>query len=105
MRLEAEAERELLDKYGDKGILRARILKVGHHGSNTSSQEEFLKTVQPEIAIISVGADNKFGHPSLRVIKRLERFGAKVFRTDINGTVVIRSDGQELRTTFAKTPN
>ena len=102
--IEGEVERELLspadgEAPGDAGIdidLRAQVLKVGHHGSDTSSSAEFIAAVRPEIAVISVGADNKFGHPSPRVINRLERSGAATYRTDLHGTVKIRSDGKEI---------
>lgn len=76
-----------------KGLGKVSVLKIGHHGSDTSSSEEFLASVQPEMAVISVGKDNDFGHPSLRTIKKLERAGAKVFRTDESGTIKIVSDG------------
>lgn len=65
----------------------AYILKVSHHGSKSSSGEEFVKAVSPEISVISVGADNKYGHPSDRVVNRLERAGSDIFRTDWAGNV------------------
>lgn len=71
----------------------ADVLKVGHHGSNTSSSSEFIKRVNPEIAVISVGEDNKYNHPSEKVLKRLESVGAKIYRTDIDGDIIIESDG------------
>ncbi len=61
--------------------LRANILKVPHHGSKTSSSEEFLKTVEPSLAIISVGRNNSYGHPAAEVLARLEEFGIKVLQT------------------------
>lgn len=73
--------------------ISAHILKLAHHGSDTSSTEEFLKKVNPDIAIISVGKDNKFGHPNGRIINRLERMGKKFFRTDLDGEVGFVSDG------------
>ena len=73
--------------------LRADVLKVGHHGSSTSSSDEFLATVHPGLAVISVGAGNKYGHPSSDVIRALARVGAEVLRTDEAGTVVVRTDG------------
>lgn len=76
--------------------LAADVLKVGHHGSDTSSGEEFLETVSPKIAIIEVGKDNDFGHPSLRIIKRLERTGAEILRTDLDGTIGLVSDGEKI---------
>lgn len=81
---EIAVEKELAESGAD---LSARILKAGHHGSDTSSGEDFVRLVNPEKAILSVGADNKFGHPNLRVIRRLERLGAEVLRTDLAGTI------------------
>lgn len=80
----------------DFAFLQANVLKLGHHGSDTSSSQEFLEAVNPEIAIIQVGKDNDFGHPSRRVLKRLERLGAKVFRTDLEGTIRLFSDGTQI---------
>jgi beta-lactamase superfamily II metal-dependent hydrolase len=73
--------------------LRADVLKVGHHGSSTSSSDEFLAAVHPALAVISVGAGNKYGHPSADVIHALAVVGAGVLRTDEVGTVVVRTDG------------
>lgn len=81
---ESEVEAELIEGGVD---LHARILKTGHHGSDTSSSEKFIKAVSAEKAVISVGADNKFGHPSLRTLKRLERSDAEILRTDLSGTI------------------
>lgn len=76
--------------------LSADVLKVGHHGSNSSTSEDFLKLISPQSAVISVGANNDFGHPHLRTLRRLERYGISVFRTDENGDVEILSDGEKL---------
>jgi len=76
--------------------LRADVLKVGHHGSSTSSSEEFLAAVHPSLAVISVGAGNKYGHPSVDVIHALALVGAEVLRTDEAGTIVVRSDGARI---------
>jgi len=76
--------------------LRADVLKVGHHGSSTSSSDEFLAAVNPEVAVISVGAHNMYGHPSVDVLAALARVGAEVLRTDEAGTVIIRTDGSHL---------
>jgi competence protein ComEC len=76
--------------------LRADVLKVGHHGSSTSSTDPFLAAVAPALAVISVGADNLYGHPSADVLASLGRAGARVVRTDISGTVIVRSDGTHL---------
>ncbi len=88
---EYEVEQILLE---DEIGLSADILKVGHQGASDSSSLEFLQKVAPQIAIISVGANNKFGHPSLRVIRRLEKLGAKVFRSDQNGDIKIIANGE-----------
>ena len=75
-------------------ILQSDILKVGHHGSATSTNVEFLDKVDPSIAVLTVGK-NSFGHPSQKVIERLEDRNIKIYRTDENGTVIIRTNGQE----------
>jgi len=74
--------------------LYAEILKVGHHGSNSSSSPAFLSKVKPEAAIISVGLNNQYGHPTNDTIQRLLAAGAAVYRTDLNGTVVVTTDGK-----------
>ncbi len=76
--------------------LRADVLKVGHHGSSTSSTDAFLAAVNPALAVISVGADNLYGHPSVDVLAALGRVGAQTVRTDRSGTIVVRSDGRRL---------
>ena len=73
--------------------LRADILKVGHHGSKTSSNELFLEAVHPFFAAISVGAKNRYGHPTQGVLDRLHQLGIKIFRTDEDGEVTFVSDG------------
>lgn len=85
---ETAVENELLAAHAD---LVALILKIGHHGSKNATGETFLQAVYPQVAIISVGADNSFGHPSLRTIKRLERERVEVLRTD-QGTVLLTVD-------------
>ena len=72
------------------------VLKVGHHGSNTSSTANFLEKVNPTYAVISCGADNSHGHPHEQVTKRLERFGCTLFRTDLQGTITVTSNGTDL---------
>lgn len=82
--------------------LSADALKVGHHGSDNATTEEFLRQTEPATAVIEVGADNKFGHPSRRVIKRLERAGVKLYRTDLNGTIKLVSDGEKIMAEVSK---
>jgi len=77
--------------------LSADVLKVAHHGSQYSSSQEFLEKVASRSAVIMAGKDNDFGHPSLRAIKRLERAGMEIFRTDLNGTVKAFSDGLKIK--------
>lgn len=76
--------------------LGAHVLKVGHHGSKYSSGSEFLKEVSPDIAVIEVG-ENRYGHPTEEALGRLGETGAKVFRTDQNGTIRIVGEGNKLR--------
>ncbi len=93
---DAEREEEMWLVERDTLALRADVLKVAHHGSSTSSSENFLRAVKPRIALVSVGAGNMYGHPSTAVMGRLARSGATVFRTDRFGTVVVRTDGVAL---------
>ena len=85
--------------YGDSGRLRADVLKVGHHGSKTSTCEEFLKYVSPKIAVIQVG-QNTYGHPAAETLERLEKQGIMVFRNDQSGAVGLRlkEDGIQIHT-------
>jgi beta-lactamase superfamily II metal-dependent hydrolase len=94
-----DAERDMLDAGAD---LRATVLDVGHHGSRTSSGEDFLLAASPQIAVISCAEDNSYGHPHREVIERLNELGAEILRTDINGTIVISSNGQKLEVETAK---
>lgn len=75
------------------GQLDAEILKVGHHGSRTSSSTAFLDKVKPEVAIISVGAGNSYGHPTAETLQRINDAGATIYRTDINGDLIVSVDG------------
>ena len=74
----------------------ANVLKVGHHGSSTSTSSSFLRRVSPDIAVISLGEDNDYGHPHSEVVQRLTNCGAQILRTDRDGTVVIGTDGKDL---------
>ncbi|NQT50361.1 MBL fold metallo-hydrolase [Candidatus Kuenenbacteria bacterium] len=76
--------------------LRATVLKAGHHASSSSSSEEFLKAVNPETVVIQVGADNSFGHPHLKILRRLERLGVEILRNDEKGRILITTDGQDI---------
>lgn len=92
--IEREAEEGLLC-YGH--YLKSTIIKVPHHGSCTSSTPNFLNLVNPEIAIISVGRRNRFGHPSPRVLQRYRERGVKIYRTDKQGAILLTSDGESFR--------
>jgi len=84
----------LVARYGD--ALRADVLKVGHHGSATSSTAEFLDRVRPRVALVSVGAGNTYGHPVASVLQRLEERGVHLLRTDDDGTIVLSTDGRSI---------
>lgn len=73
--------------------LKAEVLKIGHHGSNTSSSQEFIQAVSPQFAVITCGENYNLSHPSLRVIRRLERVRAKIYRTDQAGDIKILTSG------------
>ena len=85
-----EQEERFLEK-GPAVTLRCDILKVSHHGSKYSSSEAFLEAVRPKAAVIQVGANNRFGHPAFQTLNRLEDAGARVFRTDRDGAVLLRT--------------
>ncbi|MBI2474703.1 MAG: MBL fold metallo-hydrolase [Candidatus Taylorbacteria bacterium] len=77
--------------------LKSDVLKVGHHGSKTSTAASFLGYVSPEFAAVSVGADNTYGHPHKEVLETLERFEIEIFRTDLSGDIKFVSDGERFR--------
>jgi competence protein ComEC len=94
--LTGDATNKVEDKLiKDNMDLKADILKVAHHGSKNSTSLEFLEKVKPTYAIISVGK-NKFGHPSLRVLKNLEKVGAKILRTDQLNDILFETDGEKI---------
>lgn len=90
---EVEAENDILSTHAD---IEADVLRVGHHGSSSSTSSEFLNEVNPRVAVISVGEDNEYNLPSKSVIENLRKKTEKIFRTDIDGTVVIGTNGVEL---------
>lgn len=96
--IEAIAEKAILKKYSKNlNILKSDILKVAHHGSKTSSITEFIEKIKPKYAIIGVGEDNKFGHPSDNTIQNLEKANIRIYRTDKMGEIEIKTNGKEIK--------
>lgn len=91
-------EKKLLDK-----DIKADVIKIGHHGSSYSSSKKFLESVNPNIAIISVGKDNKYKHPTNNVLNTLNNLNIKYYRTDIDGTIKLVSDGKNIEINKIKT--
>ncbi len=92
-----DAEREVEQALaGSKYTLESTVLKVGHHGSYSSTSYVFLRNVMPKYAVIPVGADNEYGHPTEEVLSRLRDADVTLFRTDLHGTVICASDGKNL---------
>ena len=85
-----------------KGDISAEILKVGHHGSKSSTGSEFLSRVNPEVAVISVGTGNTYGHPSAETLSELQSADIKVYRTDLNGNIIVTTDGKTYTVTTQK---
>lgn len=96
---EKKVENALLELDTD---LSADVIKIGHHGSSTSTSDKFLKAVSPEIAVISVGEDNRYGHPDYETVERLAKYGVKTYMTKDDGDIVITSDGNKLSVTCQK---
>lgn len=90
---ETISEKEMTAK---KYNLKADVLKVGHHGSTSSTSPVFLKAVSPKYAVISVGKDNQYGHPDSIIINRLNTFGVQIYRTDESGTIIVTTDGKNI---------
>lgn len=82
--------------------LHADLLKVGHHGSDTSTSDEFLNAVSPKYAIISVGKNNNYGHPKEKIIDKLKKRNIPTYRTDEKGTIIATSDGTSIEFNFEK---
>ena len=90
---ETDSEKEMLSKGYD---LKADVLKVGHHGSTSSTSLEFLKAVSPKYAVIFVGKDNTYGHPHPATLDKLNAAGIKIYRTDLNGTITFTVSGTNI---------
>ncbi|MDP4180229.1 MAG: ComEC/Rec2 family competence protein, partial [Bacillota bacterium] len=91
---ESISEHEMLEKGYN---LKADVLKVGHHGSSSSTSEKFLEAVKPNYAVISLGADNEYGHPHRETLEKLSAAKVKVYRTDEQGTIIAQSDGSSIK--------
>ena len=87
-------EKELLNRGVD---LNSDVLKIAHHGSETSSATDFIQTLSPDIAVISVGKNNPYGHPHQEVLDTLKKFAIKVLRTDLDGDIEVSSDGENFK--------
>lgn len=96
-----KTEKIILEEYS-KPALHSTILKVGHHGSRTSTSLEFVQAVSPTYTLISNGKDNKYGHPHQETLDTLSSFSAKIFRTDLLGTIIMKSDGENIKFSFRK---
>jgi len=93
------SEQEMLAKGYN---LKADVLKIGHHGSDSSTTPQFLKAVSPQYGVIEVGKGNDYGHPHQTTLDKLATANVKLYRTDLNGTIIIRSDGSRLTVTTAR---
>lgn len=100
--MEYDAEKELTER---NYPLNSDVLKVGHHGSSSSSSYTFLREVMPEYAVISVGKNNTYGHPTEKVLSRLRDVNAEIYRTDLQGHIVMHSDGESITVTAQKNQN
>lgn len=89
---EIKSEKAMLLEYTD-GELDVDILKAGHHGSSSSTSQSFMNATSPEVAIISCGEGNKYGHPHKVVTDRLEKADIEIYRTDLRGTIIVKTDG------------
>ena len=87
--IEEIAEDEIVSIYRNTNELKANILKIAHHGSKTSTTQDFLNLVKPKIALIGVGENNSFGHPNKVTLDKLNNLGIKIFRTDLSGEITI----------------
>ena len=94
---EKTSEAEMIERYGDAagGMLDCDLIKVGHHGSDTSSIQAFLDAVTPAYGVISVGEGNTHGHPVSKILARYEAMNVKLHRTDLEGSIVFISTGGE----------
>ena len=98
--MEVAAENDMLDYWGEQMEWDSTVLKVGHHGSSTSSSYRFLYEADPEYAIVSVGKDNSYGHPHQEILARYADAGIPLFRTDELGHIIVTADGGDVQITW-----
>lgn len=99
---ESNEEHDIISQGFD---LSATVLKAGHHGSETSSSYSFLREVMPKYVVISVGKDNQYGHPDENALSRFRDVGAKTYRTDLQGDIIFKSNGNEVTVTTQRNAN
>lgn len=90
---ETDVENEILSKNPN---IKSDVLKLGHHGSSTSTSENFFKAVNPSLCVISLGADNKYGHPTQKTLNLLKSNNTQFYRTDLDGNIVLSSNGTSI---------
>ena len=94
-----DAEKDVEEEVMNKSFnLKSDVLKIGHHGSSTSTSQKFLDKINPKITVISVGEDNSYGHPTKETLEKIK--GTTIYRTDINGSIIITSNGKTLKSSF-----
>lgn len=102
---DAEQEEQQLLMYNDYEDLKVNVLKAAHHGSFNGASYAWIKAVQPEITVISCGANNSYGHPHQETLDLLKQYGSALYRTDLQGDIVITSDGTSLKTSVSRNPD
>ena len=95
--LEEDGEKAFVEHYKNKNFPNVDLYKAGHHGSKTSSSQEFLNQTKPKISIIMAGAGNSYGLPKQEILDRLNNIESKIYRTGENGTITAVSDGNQIK--------
>jgi competence protein ComEC len=90
----SKVERDILNSFSN---IKVDLIKIGHHGSSYSSLESFIQEVSPKFAIISVGNNNQYGHPSEKTLETLKKYGVEIYRTDELGNIIAISDGNVIK--------
>ena len=94
--VEGEGERALTEQLRLYGIEQSTVLKVSHHGSRNATSKIFLQQLKPQLAVISCGRNNRYGHPHEEMLERLQEAGTEVFRTDETGAIEVRIKGDKV---------